>query len=1216
MYAWGAGEYGQLGNNSRYDRSSPERVKFSEDLKVQKLDAGKNHSVILTDQGFLYCFGEDNLGQLGLQRRNKIVEVPTLVSYMTHKSVINVSCGTFHTVILIEPYYVFSTGNNKFGQLGLGETTDTSIFTFVRKLSHKNVIDIFAGDHHSWFILDHDDPFIDDYEIPEPWRFSERSISDDNDFKEGRVRKKKRKREGQAQANQFEEEGQRMFPDDPSGKKKRRKNRELDLDFDEADPGNKRKRNKMNYFDDQDKAGEDPYEAADLEDEEDWEEEPSDGEKLFDDNEIEDMGQKNFYPSKKNYDRQSKENSRMEDSLGMPGSKRNNSKKSLNMNMFANPDPKVPEYSMKPNMLGGQKQSHLDIPSSSRMMRGTDSQEAQSFSQNNSMRMDSRKKIQMKPNSGLNMMGQRGGEYEMGVISSGNHREIPEEGPGKDDSELISDKGSLMDSLEDQNDLEYDSKQVYPNPNSSSNIKKRRTVDNPLAIENDLVNTYSMMNKQNTKDPIGKRHQSQAEKRRKNQFSQNEIDDLEESMDGSESQLSVPDEDIEEFGDAQGGLNSAGPFQYQNTNIKEKKPDKNPQRRQPGGLEEESYSEDIDEQENKAKKRRKKKKKRINLDDDDDEESEDDSQRRKKRKRRRDDDEDDDPRRRRNRGHENDLDDRDKRRRYPDDDDGRGRDNAGHWNQNQYNAGNVPEGGMMQPRQDTGNSRQNPNDQEGRYMHDQKVVYNTYNTYNTYNVDGNRRYDGPGGVARQNDREGFIPQQNNNDRENRNFDGNNNDEDDLMDSKSRDRNLQNDTNMGRVGENDEDSQSNDFSSEKEMQDRGNTGDKKSYTDLGRKGNARERDQRKTESIGDNINMRENIQRVNLQEHDDRDKYEIEDNQEDFDLDQSLDEDEGFGDNGQHQQPPASGTQGNYNNMRPPTTQPPFHGGNQNEFGFPENQDSEQPDNYGGRQYSTGLNIIKEEEDYPSSAQTNPRQSRQKMFDDNSVRKETKKIHKNRTKNPNDNGRQQNMRNVKVRREERIEQIGEPQSELVFQVMDEHVERERVEVRRRRVLTCASRVVLTDNKRSHRFVVMRILKSDNPKIKERIAQYIDLLSEADPGMEYYNVTDFDNVYRQADHLNLERVEDLGDYTSLTLMMIHNMAEYGGLVGGDIRQVAEEYRQIRSQLTTIGEMYIFTDEEIGTNRKWGQLTQWVHLFKEMFNNDIHGMSVLELRPKEFK
>ena len=87
------------------------------------------------------------------------------------------------------------------------------------------------------------------------------------------------------------------------------------------------------------------------------------------------------------------------------------------------------------------------------------------------------------------------------------------------------------------------------------------------------------------------------------------------------------------------------------------------------------------------------------------------------------------------------------------------------------------------------------------------------------------------------------------------------------------------------------------------------------------------------------------------------------------MDQSLDEDEGFGDNGQHQQPPASGTQGNYNNMRPPTTQPPFHGGNQNEFGFPENQDSEQPDNYGGRQYSTGLNIIKEEEDYPSSSQT-------------------------------------------------------------------------------------------------------------------------------------------------------------------------------------------------------------------------------------------------------
>ena len=118
VYAWGAGEYGQLGNGTRYDKTSPERMRFSEQLSIQKVAAGKHHTMILTDNGYLYACGEDNMGQLGLLRRRKIVEIPTLLSYMTHKNVIDISCGTFHTAILIEPYYVFTAGNNKYGQLG------------------------------------------------------------------------------------------------------------------------------------------------------------------------------------------------------------------------------------------------------------------------------------------------------------------------------------------------------------------------------------------------------------------------------------------------------------------------------------------------------------------------------------------------------------------------------------------------------------------------------------------------------------------------------------------------------------------------------------------------------------------------------------------------------------------------------------------------------------------------------------------------------------------------------------------------------------------------------------------------------------------------------------------------------------------------------------------------------------------------------------------
>lgn len=1178
VYAWGAGEFGQLGNNSRYDRSLPERVKFSEDLKVQKLDAGKNHSVILTDQGFLYSFGEDNLGQLGLRRKKKIVEVPTIVSYMTHKTVSNVACGTFHTVILIDPYYVFTTGNNKFGQLGLGETSDKSTFTFVKKLSHKNVIDVFAGDHHSWFLLDHDEPFIDDYELPEPWRFSERSISDDNDFKEGRIRKKKKKRDDQATVNQFVETGERRLPDT---NKKRRPPRDLDLDLDEEDSPRRPKRDQMKYFDDQAKEGDSPHEYADLQDSNEWEEDSGEliesdedphNDNFFNEENPTDMGQKNFYPNKKTYERISKENSRVEDSGAHGGSKR-----SLGVNMLGDPAPKK-DFSMKPNMLGGQQQSHLDVPGTSRMLPKTNSQDQMAIGQNNSMRMDNRRKLDMKPATGLNMMGTREGYNEKGIFSSGNQQMTGEKEEDGLDSELMSEKDSEIGSGEDPGRLEYNTRQVYPDPNVVNQKVKRRTVDNPMTMQNDLVNTFKMVNEEQL--PPGKRHQSQANKnQRRNLYSQNDIEKR--SIEQVDSGFSDPDEDY------QGGLDSAGGFGYQKSNQGGNRPNmKGPNQR-----EEEEYSEDEEEGDWRRGDRKKKRKKRPR--EYSEEESEEDLVRRKKRrknkKERGESDEEDEPRGRGEYQRRNDQADGNQEPGGNRDDQGRpDRDSAGFFNQQQFHAGNVPEGMHVQRPIDDRRENSGNDNEGGNTAHDQKLVYNTYNTYNTYNIDRNQRYQGPGGVARQNQEGGAPVDRENGERQV-------NEEEDLMRLESRD------------GESDTED-----NGQRKKRDRNPPGE--SQGEAQREEGHRQRGH-SGEGGGGQPRQQSQMGQLGGGEYQAQD---LANEEQEYELDESGDDANGENrKNWNGQQPPKVPQKRERDQNSPETPGQPKTGlSNQHEFEYPNEEQGEGDPR--DRGYSTGLNIIKEEEDYPSSAQTNPRQSRQKMFEEGSTRKEKTQGSRGRGRNRN-RGRQRgnrNVRTVKVHREERVEEIGQPESELVFQVMDERIERERVEVRKRRVLTCASRVVLTDNKRSHRFVVMRILKADNAQIKERIGQYIDLLGEEDPGMEYYNVTDFDNVFRQAQQFQLERVEDLGEYTSLTLMMIHNMAEYGGLVGGDIRQVDEEYRQIRSQLTTIGEMYIFTDEELSSRRKWQRLSQWVHLFKDMFRDQIHGMSVLELRPKEFK
>lgn len=1199
VYAWGAGEYGQLGNDSRYDRKSPVRVHFSEDLKVQKLDAGKNHSVILTDQGFLYCFGEDNLGQLGLRRQKKIVEKPTIVSYMTHKSVTNVACGTFHTVILIDPYYVFTTGNNKYGQLGLGDASDKSTFTFVRKLAHKNVLDVFAGDHHSWFVLDHNDPFVDDYQMPEPWRFSERSVSDDVDFKEGRLRNKKKQQEEAALINHFQEAGERKVPD--SGQKQRRKPRDLDMDFGD-EPPKRDKRMQMKYVEDAQVGGDEPEEVADLHDEKDWggdsdgilESEPDPpGEKLFD-GEIEDMGQKNFYPTKKTFEHFSKDNSRVDEPPGLGVSKMSGSKQNLSGNMLGGPAPKK-DFSMKPNMLGGQTGAVMDLSGNTHLVPRPDSRDRNMLAQNNSMRMEPQSKVDMKPGSGLNMMGSREGYNEMGIMSSGNQRvpgPLDESDPA--DSELMSDKGTLMESVEGPNRLEYDTKQVYPDPNEPGQKVKRRTVDNPMTMKNDLVNTFKMINEEQAPPTI--RHHSQANKnQRRKLYSQNEVGALGNSMEPSDSALSGPEE-----GDFPGGMDSAGPFGYQKSNqggprVNIKRPGPGEQERYTEEEEEEDWDEGPGRNRRRQKKQRRRRKADYSEEEDDYSDDEDGGRRKKKGGRRKggEDSGDEDSRRKR----------RERSGEEGGGDGGAGggagqenpdRDSAGFFNQNQFHAGNVPEGMQGQPQLDQRRENYGPgsNDSErGNTMHDQRVVYNTYNTYNTYNMEKNRGFEGPGGVAMQ-DRDQRVSDERG-DREERR-----NEEDDLMNSKSGD-----EEGGGRgAGEAGGDRGRGRDSPRGPPREGfgGNQETGREREEEGSGGADRGKGRQTGEVGGGGFGNRES-------------GSEEKDYGSEEDSGEGGDGEGGDGGRGRRQwneQKPPQGPGKRRRKKHPPSgpVQPPQTGvAGAHEFEYPADEGE------AGQGYSTGLNIIKEEDDFPSSAQTNPRQSRQKMFEEHSTRKERRPGGRSRGRQRQGN---QNMRTVKVRREEHVEEIGQPESELVFQVVDEHVERERVEVRKRRVLTCASRVVLTDNKRSHRFVVMRILKAENAAVKERIGQYIDLLGERDPGMEYYNVTDFDNVFRPAQQFQLEKVEDLGEYTSLTLMMIHNMAEYGGLVGGDLRQVDEQYRQIRSQLTTIGEMYIFTDEELATRRKWQCLSQWVHLFKDLFKDQIHGMSVLELRPKEFK
>ena len=146
VLAWGSDHWGQLGDGSNADRSTPVAI-ISPSSGVTAIAAGAAHSLAIERGGDLVAWGENSAGQLGdgtTTNRSTPVQVTGLTS-----GVRAVSAGSRHTLALLSDGSVEAWGSNLFGQLGDGSTA------FTRKAPQpvsgltSNVTAISAGGAHS-----------------------------------------------------------------------------------------------------------------------------------------------------------------------------------------------------------------------------------------------------------------------------------------------------------------------------------------------------------------------------------------------------------------------------------------------------------------------------------------------------------------------------------------------------------------------------------------------------------------------------------------------------------------------------------------------------------------------------------------------------------------------------------------------------------------------------------------------------------------------------------------------------------------------------------------------------------------------------------------------------------------------------------------------------------------------------------------------------------
>jgi len=141
IYTWGNNEFGELGNNSTVDLSSPTKISVS-GVKFKAVSAGNYHSMALSTTGELYTWGYNSYGQLGNNSKTRL-NIPTNIT-VDGVCFQKISAGDNHSVALSTTGDVYTWGYGLDGRLGNGSSTNTLIPTII-DINGGEIIEISAG---------------------------------------------------------------------------------------------------------------------------------------------------------------------------------------------------------------------------------------------------------------------------------------------------------------------------------------------------------------------------------------------------------------------------------------------------------------------------------------------------------------------------------------------------------------------------------------------------------------------------------------------------------------------------------------------------------------------------------------------------------------------------------------------------------------------------------------------------------------------------------------------------------------------------------------------------------------------------------------------------------------------------------------------------------------------------------------------------------------
>ena len=136
LWSCGYNGYGQLCHLDKEDRTIPQQTSFS---NISKISAGYYHSLFQNNNGEIFSCGDNEQGQCGMGHFNDPQITPSLILNLP-SNIVHFVCGCDQSLFLDSEGNVFSVGNNKYGQLGLGHNTEQSVLNKIPNIPPIKII--------------------------------------------------------------------------------------------------------------------------------------------------------------------------------------------------------------------------------------------------------------------------------------------------------------------------------------------------------------------------------------------------------------------------------------------------------------------------------------------------------------------------------------------------------------------------------------------------------------------------------------------------------------------------------------------------------------------------------------------------------------------------------------------------------------------------------------------------------------------------------------------------------------------------------------------------------------------------------------------------------------------------------------------------------------------------------------------------------------------